>query len=68
LLTNLQVRVADDDAIAGAGWASPDADGGRYHPLALTRGSDHGQRYVEFVLPSLRYWDMVVLDHRTSAP
>jgi dextranase len=68
LLTGLKVRVAADDEIAGAGWASPDADGGRYHPLAFTSGSDHGQRYVEFVLPSLRYWDMVVLDHRTSAP
>jgi dextranase len=68
LLTNLKVRVAADDAITGAGWASPDADGGCYHPLPLTHDNDHGQRYVEFVLPALRYWDMVVLDHRASAP
>ena len=68
MLTNLKVRVAADSDIAEAGWASPDADGGAYHPLALTTAKDHGQRYVEFVLPSLHYWDMVVLDHRTSAP
>ncbi|MGB8028320.1 MAG: glycoside hydrolase family 66 protein [Terracidiphilus sp.] len=67
LLTNLKVRVAVDSDIAAAGWASPDVDGGAYHPLALTSGNDHGQRYVEFVLPSLEYWDMVVLDHQTPA-
>jgi dextranase len=65
-LTGLKVRVAVDADIAGAGWASPDVDGGRYHALHLTRGNDQGRRYVEFVLPSLEYWDMVVLNHRTS--
>jgi dextranase len=67
LLTNITVRIAVDAEITGAGWASPDADGGRYHPLALTRGNDDGQRHVEIVLPSLKYWDMVLLDHRPSA-
>lgn len=67
LLTNLKVRIAIDDEIAAAGWASPDADGGRFHPLSLIHGDDHGQRYVEFVLPSLKYWDMIQLDHQTSA-
>ncbi len=66
-LTNLRVRIALDGNVTGAGWASPDADGGRYHALALTRGDDHGQRYVEFVLPSLQYWDMVVLDQNATA-
>ncbi len=67
LLTNLKVRVATDDEIAGAGWASPDADGGRLHSLSFTRGDDHGERYVEFVLPTLKYWDMIQLDHQSSA-
>lgn len=63
-LTSLKVRVAVDADIATAGWASPDVDGGRYHPLAFTRGDDHGERYVDFALPSLDYWDMVVLDRK----
>jgi len=67
LLKNVKMRVAVDEEIDGAGWASPDADGGRYHALALTRGNEGGARYVEFVLPSLRYWDMVLLDQRTAA-
>lgn len=66
VLTGLKVRIAVDADIAGAGWASPDVDGGRYHALKLARGNDQGQRYVEFVLPSLDYWDIVVLNHRTS--
>jgi hypothetical protein len=28
----------------------------------MTQGNDKGQRYVELVLPSLKYWDMIVLD------
>ncbi len=66
LLTNVNIRIAADEQIATAGWASPDVDGGRFHPLALTRGNDNGERYVEFVLPSLKYWDMVLLDRATS--
>ncbi len=67
LLRNVRVRIALDGDVSSAGWASPDVDGGRYHALALTRGDDDGERYVEFTLPSLKYWDVVLLDHRTSA-
>lgn len=66
-LKNVRVRIALDGDVSGAGWASPDVDGGRYHALAVTRGDDHGERYVEVILPSLKYWDMLLLDHETAA-
>jgi dextranase len=62
----LRVRINVDEDIRGAGWASPDVDGGMFHALAFTRGNDHGERYVELVVPSLKYWDMIVLDHQTA--
>lgn len=61
LLQHLRVRISVDEDVTGAGWASPDVDGGMYHTLAFTHGSDHGRRYVDLVLPSLKYWDMIIL-------
>ena len=65
LLQQLRIRIAADEDITRAGWASPDVDGGMFHPLAMTQGNNNGERYVELVLPSLKYWDMIVLDDRT---
>jgi dextranase len=65
LLTNVKVRVAIDQDVAAAGWASPDVDGGKFHALSMTLGDDKGERYVELVIPTLRYWDMILLDNRT---
>lgn len=61
LLTEVRVRLRVDGSVTGAGWASPDVDGGKFHSLAMRRGDDQGVPYVEVVLPSLRYWDMLVL-------
>jgi hypothetical protein len=47
LLQKLKVRISIDEDIARAGWASPDVDGGTFHPLAITHGDDKGERYVE---------------------
>jgi dextranase len=65
LLKQLRIRVPVDEDIIRAGWTSPDVDGGMFHPLAMTQGNGGGERYVELVLPSLKYWDMIVLDDRT---
>ena len=62
LLSQLRVRIAADEDVIRAGWASPDVDGGMFHPLDIFRGNDKGERYLELVLPSLKYWDMIVLD------
>ena len=47
--------------VISAGWATPDYDGGRFHVLRFTAGSAEGGHYIEVVVPSLRYWDVIVL-------
>jgi len=46
-------------------WASPDVANGAAQALTYTAGSDGGGNFVTFTLPSLSYWDMIVLE--TSA-
>ena len=66
-LHQLRVRVIDlPEKILSAGWASPDADGGRFHALPCTYGSAAGKNYVEVTLPALQYWDVIVL--KTAGP
>lgn len=66
LLSNLKVRIAVDEDIASAGWASPDVDGGMYHKLAFKDVQSNGKRYVDLILPSLKYWDMILLNNGSS--
>ncbi|MBI5710140.1 MAG: hypothetical protein HZC42_07550 [Candidatus Eisenbacteria bacterium] len=63
LLANVRARLADDGTVAWVGWASPDADDGGFHRLPVTRGRDAQGSYLEFVLPGLKHWDMVVAHH-----
>lgn len=42
-------------------YASPDGDTNELHSLPLTLGSDARGAYVEFVVPRLAYWDLVLL-------
>lgn len=67
LLSKVQVRIyCDDLRIASAEWASPDADGGRLHTLSFQSGRQDGQNYVDIILPSLKYWDMVLLKQASA--
>jgi dextranase len=60
-LHQVRVRVYVHQPVISAGWATPDYDGGRFHELRFTAGSaDHGH-YIEVVVPSLKYWDVIVL-------
>ncbi|EPR14871.1 hypothetical protein M527_27210 [Sphingobium indicum IP26] len=43
-------------------WASPDHAAGAAQSLRYTTGSDGNGHYVSFTLPSLSYWDMIVLE------
>jgi dextranase len=61
LLSKVKVRVYSDAKISSAEWATPDADGGRLHPLNFQSGDQDGRTYIDIVLPSLKYWDMVLL-------
>lgn len=67
LLQQLRLRIYLDGDIAHAGWASPDFDGGMFHPLVLTHGNESGERYIELVVPSLKYWDTIILDRQKLA-
>jgi dextranase len=61
LLHEVKARVYVKQNILSAGWATPDVDGGRFHEIPFTRGSVANGRYVDLVVPSLKYWDVIVL-------
>ncbi|MHB8296622.1 MAG: glycoside hydrolase family 66 protein [Acidimicrobiales bacterium] len=47
--------------VSGVTLASPDTGGGAAQALAFTTGSGSGGNYVQFTVPSLDYWDMVMV-------
>jgi dextranase len=61
LISGVKVRVFCGAKISSAEWASPDVDGGRLHALSFETGNEKGRSYVDIVVPSLKYWDMVLL-------
>lgn len=48
--------------VDGVQVASPDTDQGAYDDLSYSTGSDGGGAYVEFTVPRLEYWDMIVIE------
>ena len=61
LLHHVRLRIHVPQEVLSVGWASPDMDGGRFHELPFTRGSTAGGAYIDVLVPSLKYWDIVVL-------
>ncbi len=55
-LKNVEMEIDGLD-IKSAGWASPDIDGGRYHPMTLRRKAGT----LLLTLPGLQYWDTIFL-------
>lgn len=55
-----------DAAIDGVYLASPDFDFGRTVALDYTNGEDERGRYVDLIVPQLRYWDMVYVIRHTG--
>jgi GH15 family glucan-1,4-alpha-glucosidase len=47
--------------VTGVKVASPDKDHGAYTTLSYTLGSDGGGNYVQFTVPQLQYWDMILV-------
>lgn len=47
--------------VTGVKIASPDISHGGYTTLSYTLGSDGGGNYVQFTVPQLQYWDMILV-------
>jgi dextranase len=60
-LESLRVRVSLPRIIQSVGWASPDIDGGKFHELSFEVQKEKNADWVEFVVPSLKYWDTVFI-------
>lgn len=48
--------------VSGVTLASPDINGGAAQALSFTSGSDASGNYVQFTVPSLQYWDMLMVN------
>jgi dextranase len=61
--TNLGLRIYVPYAVTQVWAASPDNDNLAAQPLAFTTGTDDTGSYINFTLPCLDYWQMIVLDY-----
>jgi dextranase len=62
ILENKKVRIFTDDLFEGVYLASPDQSEGLMQALEVTIGeNEFGDRYIEFVMPSLEYWNMILM-------
>lgn len=58
-ITDLTIKYYTDEKINEVYMASPDFDRGSSQKLTFKTGNDDDGNYVQFVVPSLKYWDMV---------
>lgn len=63
---NVRVKYYMDKKCRRIHVATPDDGLGRPQELAFTEGSDGGGYFVEFTVPSLKWWDLLIFD-KTSA-
>ena len=61
-LTNVAVKMYYINTPSRLWWASPDVASGEPQSLAFSTGSDNVGTYITAVVPSLTYWDMLVLE------
>ena len=64
--TNIALKYYVDKKVRHLYVATPDDGLGRPRELSFTEGADPGGYYVQFTVPALEYWDLVVLDKRTD--
>jgi dextranase len=55
---NVRVKVQLPHSATAVGWASPDFDEGRWHPLRPLRNAASADEY-ELTIPELRYWTVI---------
>jgi dextranase len=61
VLRDLEVRISSSKPVESIGWASPDVDGGSFHPVPFHVQKDGNSSWIELSLPSLQYWDSIFL-------
>ena len=64
--TDVQLKYYVDKEVQHVHVATPDDALGRAVELPFTQGLDGGGRYIEFTVPRLEYWDLVIIDKRTD--
>lgn len=64
--TNIAVKYYVDKKVQHLYVATPDDGLGRPLELPFTEGTDGGGYFVEFTVPKLEFWDLLVLDKRTD--
>ena len=64
--SNIAMKYYTDKKVQKVYVATPDDGLGRAQELSFTEGTDGGGYYVEFTVPRLEYWDLVILDKRTD--
>lgn len=57
-VSNINLSFTEARQVANIWWASPDVDGGRSQTLSFTQTGNQ----VSFSLPSLAYWNLVVME------
>ena len=63
LLESLRIRVRLPESVRAVGWASPDVNDGKFHPLPFNPHANSGSRWIEFTVPQLKYWDTIFLSN-----
>ena len=61
-LQGFNVEVSSPENVQSVGWATPDVEGGRFHPIPFKRHKDGDSTWISFTLPTLQYWDTVFLE------
>jgi dextranase len=61
LLQDLRLEIVDAPGVRSAGWASPDVDGGKFHPLHFAKKRLNGVAVIQLTVPTLCYWDTIFL-------
>ncbi len=65
--TDLRVRTYTKRPVQSVWWSTPDFGDLRAQPIDFNTGRDRFGDFVEFLVPSLAYWDLIVLEESNYA-
>lgn len=61
IIENITLKYYKEEEINSVVLASPDINQGLYKPLEFETGSDEQGDYIQIIIPSLKYWNMILL-------